>query len=477
VNGDYQMEVSISAIPTIIEGAFVPCSPEDRTRIRYAFRDAESSSWTSGFLREFEFDPNARVEDPSIAPGPGATEFFIVSKTGDSIFATTFDAATGASTPWEKIFPPPQGATFPVDKPWIVRAGASTYHVAFMEGLSNPKIRLLTTLDGGSSWIGGPVTVAGVSQGSGFCPQPALHSASQTLFLTARFGADLRILRRIGGATSSAYEELLKPGGSPILTRIELYDLSVFSGPNCLPMPHPANTGSCMEADFMHSGTMPYLTDDPTSSTRLYLAHNDRGHAAGIPGESTDPSDVDVVLKRIERVSTSPERWDVTSTVRVPHCGPPSGCSTCTYVSGDPCAHPDAPQGPSARYPDQFCPAIVVDRFGRIHMVFYSNALTCGISEIGQTYDAYYALSSDQAATFSIHNLRTCAQRPALDFDFAPGELRPDYSPREYIGIALNDAAADFTYVTVTYSGTAHGANTTIDRSVIFGHTIRVTNP
>lgn len=69
------------------------------------------------------------------------------------------------------------------------------------------------------------------------------------------------------------------------------------------------------------------------------------------------------------------------------------------------------------------------------------------------------------------------AQRPALDVDFASGELSSSCSPREYIGITLNAAAADFTCVTVTCSGMAHGANTTVDRSVSFGQTIRVTNP
>jgi len=72
---------------------------------------------------------------------------------------------------------------------------------------------------------------------------------------------------------------------------------------------------------------------------------------------------------------------------------------------------------------------------------------------------------------------RSCAQRPTLDVEVAPDELPSSYSPREYIGIALNAAAADFTYVTVTYSGTGHGANATVDRSVIFGQTLRVTNP
>lgn len=72
---------------------------------------------------------------------------------------------------------------------------------------------------------------------------------------------------------------------------------------------------------------------------------------------------------------------------------------------------------------------------------------------------------------------RSRAQRPALDVDFASGEFPSSYSQREYIGIALNDTAKGFTYVTASYSGTAHGANTTVDRSVIFGQTIRVTNP
>jgi hypothetical protein len=245
-------------------------------------------------------------------------------------------------------------------------------------------------------------------------------------------------------------------------------------------MPRPATPDSCPYEDLLHSATVPTVVSDPTSATRLYVAHNDQGHAAGDPGENSDPSDVDVVVRRVERVSTTPERWNVLSTVRVPGCVLPAGCSACTYVNGDPCAHPDAPQGSSQLYPDQFCPSIAVDRFGRVHLIYYSNQTTCGISALTHVYDAYYALSTDQGASFTSYNLRTCSQRPALDYTFAtldPAEMSVAYSPREYIGIALDETDDEVTYVAVSYSGTAYGANTTADRTAIYGQMIKVSNP
>ncbi len=116
-----------------------------------------------------------------------------------------------------------------------------------------------------------------------------------------------------------------------------------------------------------------------------------------------------------------------------------------------------------------------MDRHGWVHVIYYSNAKTCGIAALGRQYDVYYALSTDHGETFTIYNLRTCLQRPALDLDREG--LNADWSPREYNGISLDDSDPQHTYVTVTYSGVAWGPNTTTDPTAIYASVIRVTDP
>jgi len=211
-----------------------------------------------------------------------------------------------------------------------------------------------------------------------------------------------------------------------------------------------------------YAGTPPTLVADPGSEHRLFLIHQDRGDpVGGIPGENDDASDMDVYCRRLVFRNGF---WTNDQTVRIPH-----------RPGHDPSApHPDA--AIAGEYPDQFCPAAAIDRFGRIHVVYYDNRPTCGIPSIGRRYDAWYAISTDHGQSFDVRNLRLCSQRPALNFDLVQ-DVDAEFSPREYVGIDLDDSDRDYTFLTVSYTGTVHGDASTIHPSAIFDQLIRVTNP
>jgi hypothetical protein len=256
-----------------------------------------------------------------------------------------------------------------------------------------------------------------------------------------------RVLRWLDEGTGSSFEALRSSPTTELEIAIRASDSPT------IPVPSSSTAGT------LRAGTVPYLVADPGSEHRLFLVHHDRGDPGGIPGENDDASDMDVYCRRLVFRNGF---WSNDLTVRIPHPPDPSA------------PHPDAPI--AGEYPDQFCPAAAVDRFGRIHVVYYDNRTTCGITAIGQRYDAWYAISTDHGRSFGVHDLRTCSQRPALDFDLVQ-TIDPDFSPREYVGIDVDDRGREFTFVHVSYTGTVHGADATIHPSAIYSQRIRVANP
>lgn len=447
VNGAWRMEVSISGAPQVSAGAFSPCTTGG-ARIRFATAHDASPSWTSGYLRPFDFGAGAIVEDPCVVRGTGDSDFLVVAKTANQIRSCTHDAATGATTPWTTLFTADPGV--PVDKPWIVQGEPHEYYVTFFGNhFGAAPYYCLRSTDGGHTWPApSPILVRGVPVVGGFCPQPAVQG-SGPLYVMQR-ASQYRVLQWIDEGTSLDFAPL-RSSATTELT----FTIRASSGPS-IPVPSSSTQG------VLRAGTVPYLVADPSSEDRLYLVHHDFGDSAsGTPGEDDDPSDMDVYVRRLVLIGGF---WSNDATVRVPH-----------RPAHDPsAAHPDA--AIEGEHPDQFLPAAAVDRFGRIHVVYYDNRTSCGIAALGQRYDAWYALSVDHGASFTVHELRTCTQRPALDFDLVQTD-DPDFSPREYVGIALDDSGADFTLVTVAYTGTVHGDASTIHASAIFSQLVRVRNP
>jgi hypothetical protein len=346
---------------------------------------------------------------------------------------------TGApSGNWTPLGVAPQGHNY---KPWVVAGEPNEFYVVSSHA---PPPFIVTQMlyarstDGGCSWHGGVISDA---QGdpiiSSFPVQPAMASDGR-LYIARNLPYSL--LFAIGEKSGDlvSFSEMLDENGFPVQI------VWSFLEPDYPPIALP--NGSSMEVI-----RAPYLIADPTNPGRLYVLYHD---SASADTQSPGYDDLNVYLVTLRRDGAN-GAWHVSPRVRI------------NTGIDEPGAHSD-----------QWMPVGAVDRFGRLHVIFYDNSShgECGAPPPAHRYDVIYALSTDHGASFTNYNTRTCDQRVPLDLDYALQQNHdPLWSPHEYNGLAVA-STDDETTVWATYAGVSSQDPDAI-KTVIFASKITLANP
>ncbi len=423
----------------------------------------QSGSWTAQPLLS-SAPPNYAGVDVAVAVIDPAADAFVLFAmnspfgSGGSIRYRTWTASTGFSLDWVVAYDAVVSGVGN-DKPWVIRRAPGDFLLFLWTG---GEYRYLRTNDGGDwrapgggllpAWTVG-TTAPDPPVTAWFCCHPSVaqdgrvflaHVTAQTGPPPGGMNGKVRVL--LGhdpeGDTQGelTFESMNGAEGGPLEFEPRV------SGNLDLPVLCP-NGG-------VKSSMVPTIACDPTDSGRAYIVYHDIA--------PDDPSDVNVYLARLTRLFTEgPEAWTMTLSTVVAE--PPSVLG----VRGD-----------------QFCPVLAVDPRGWVHVLYYDNRPAfegvegCPADGWGPADDAYYALSTDQGQTFSIHNLRTnCEATPALDLGLQGAGIPLAFGPREYNGIALYESGNSIR-VWVLYTGTTDDpSDDSMHRSVIYGQQIVVTVP
>ena len=326
----------------------------------YALYNLWTHKWT-----EAEIDPNVThgIVDVSIARD-SVTGGYMAAGLGGVTKIVTCRFVKPTAPP-----NPPKGVVVPlgwvevaagnlVDKPWIVagkpdRLNGQEYYIVYW---SVGHYEYLHSLDGGSSWAGGPVEVGEDEVVGGWCAQPAVHEDGPLYVAYIHNDVIYFLVGEDQPSGLVTFSELLTTGAVRLSVPLNrtLFDHGC-QGPRCLPRGYRA-------------ASVPQLAVDPNNADRLFIAYHDT--------VSDDPNhpgfrDVDVYVRAIVRNETI---WELGDPVKV------SNHDT-QYES------------------DQFMPSIIVDAAGYVHLSFYDDwRFTDGPegdlqpdSNNTPKFDAYYA--------------------------------------------------------------------------------------
>jgi hypothetical protein len=418
-------------------GAYVPCANTGR-RVRAAVR--RRGTWSADYVDPFH-QQSVGLDDPTIAADPVTGNFVIVARKPNSLWQATYAPGFDAFSDWRQI------ASIGNDKPWLVAGKGRELYLVYEQtsGGAPFAVSWQRSRDGGETWTPPRIAgVGGVQVPAQFCAVPAVH-ADGPLYVAYKSPAGLGTFRFLVGVDDDVNDDIVfahvaGADGLPLAADVASW------GPLSGNYPAP----SCPDSELLDGKFVPGLAVDPSVDpsgasgvrARLYFVHHDI-----VSGDT----DLDVFLRRLEQAQDG--SWTISA----------------------PLAISDEVDRPGT-VSDQFLPTVAVDRFGRVHVLFYDNRAACGRPGGQPAYRWTYALSVDRGQTFTNHPVDTCDQSPSLDYGepsmcngFPP-------SPREYNGIALDESNPARTVVWTSYYGVSQ-ADPSAMKSVIFSARIEVANP
>ena len=397
-----------AASDVVVSVFFAPAGYSSRHRAWYAAYNKQTHLWASG-----EIDPNTPFEaivDLSIACDSHDGGFLACALAGVDILTCRFEPGpvSGEVTPrqWESAHHSSPG--FSLDKPWIVAGdpdmpAGQEYYVVYMIGSDADDFGYgyLRSVNGGESWDQGPIKFASSAElvRGQFCAQPTVDGDGP-LYVAYAAGNTIQFLMgqdaNPGGPGGVEFSRLCKEPGEPgedpppvVVTVNRTYQLNL-----------------CIPGNFdTIGGRVPQLAVDPSNPNRLCIVYHDT--------PTSDPGDKDLNVY-LHMLTKTGEYWEL---------GPKRQINdplATTYES------------------DQFMPSPIVDKSGRIHVIYVDDQKHTDGPEgdlqpdtmQNPKFDVFYAWSEDQGQNWSYRELFATPPEPALDC------VLQHFTLREYIGIA-----------------------------------------
>jgi len=362
--------------------------------------------------------PVTDPHDPSVAYDSVTGNFVLAGQRGGDHrpIVAMYDASTpqeedpfqyGAGHGWNApvLQNPPDNLNYlNGDKPWIVAGevvpGNPARQEFYVVYRGAGATKYLRSVDGGQTWYFGDIEL---DSQPGFV-QPAVY-ADGPLYVAYLYDNDL-LYRFAQGQDPQTpgdpmtWRRLLDAWGQPLEVDLYTDDIKGY-------LPHVTN----------HDGVymFPQLAADPSDEDVLYLVYHD-------VVDTSDPNDadVDVFLTKLRRNALTGTWAAELDRVRV---------------------NDENPQGVIA---DQFLPALTVDPYGRVHVIFYDDRhhRFQDDSTVQPKFDVYYAYSDTGGASFANERLFL---DPELPPEEDPGvdfwhDVDENFEITDYIGITYRQS-------------------------------------